>query len=235
VVLLPCEAISQPVKNFRTFTVILDSGHNPMKGGTRSTRGIKEVNYNDQLVALLKKELLSIDQIQVILTREPEEHLELNERAVMANKHKADLFISIHHDSAQLKYLEKLDVSGELGYSTENQIQGYSLFVSRQNKTFEGSLKFARILGKELRKINRVPSHHHAENIKGENRILLFPDLGIYLYDELVVLKKTFMPAILFEAGVIVDASDESYISDPENKRIIAKSIKKALIEFFNL
>jgi hypothetical protein len=51
---------------------------------------------------------------------------------------------------------------------------------------------------------------HHAEPIKGENRELVNPELGIYRFDDLIVLKSAAMPAALLECGVIVNRSEES-------------------------
>ena len=74
----------------------------------------------------------------------------------------ADLFLSLHHDSAQLRYLEKIVVDGRDAYRTTKPIQGYSLFVSRINPQFAKSYRFAALLGNEMRAMGRTPSPHHA-------------------------------------------------------------------------
>jgi N-acetylmuramoyl-L-alanine amidase len=224
--------LSQSQKNSKKFIIVLDSGHNPKNGGTRSSRGIPEVVYNDQLVSIVKNELEKIDRVEVYLTRKPQEEIGLYERTKIANQLKADLFISIHHDSAQLKYLRKIKVKEAQGYTTISSIQGYSIFVSRQNGKYQESLDFAHLLGREFRRIGRSPTHHHAEKIKGENRLLLVPDLGIYLFNELVVLKETNMPAILIEAGVIVDAEDEKFLRDGRNRKNLAGAIKRSIMKY---
>ena len=69
------------------------------------------------------------------------------------------------------------------------------------------------------------PSLHHAEKIAGENRQLLDPDLGIYRYDDLVVLRKADAPAILLEAAVLVHPQDEARAASAAYQRQIADAV----------
>ena len=66
---------------------------------------------------------------------------------------------------------------------------------------------------------------HHAENIPGENRELLNTTMGIYRFDDLIVLKKTNIPAVLLEVGVIVDPDDEKYVSSKDKQKAISQAI----------
>ena len=89
----------------KPFTVVLDSGHTPKNGGALGARGIYEVEYNDQLTAKIAQALQAAG-IQVVLTRKPHEEISLDGRVEIANKSNAQLFLAVHHDSAQLKYLK---------------------------------------------------------------------------------------------------------------------------------
>lgn len=222
-------AYPQPLSHHRPFIVVVDSGHDPQKGGAISATGAREVLYNDRLVSAIKKELETMNNLEVLWTRNPGENLGLHERADFANRHGANLFISVHHDSAQARYLKETGGPVNPKVETTMPIRGFSIFVSQQNREYDKSLEFARMLGRELRQTGRTPSQHHAEKIEGENRLLLDPELGVYRFDELLVLKETRMPALLFEAGVIVDAMDEQFVSDEKNIRQTATAIKKAV------
>ena len=191
-----------------------------------------EVLYNDRLVSAIKKELATMDNLEVLLTRNPGENSGLHERADFANRHGANLFISVHHDSAQTQYLKEMGGPENPRVETTTPIRGFSIFVSLQNRENDKSLEFAHMLGRELRRMGRTPSLHHEEKIEGENRRLLDPELGVYRFDELLVLKETRMPALLFEAGVIVDAVDEQFVSDDKNIRQTATAIKNAVTRF---
>ena len=154
--------------------------------------------------------------------------------AAFANRANADLFLSIHHDSAQLHYLHKTTVNGKTAYQTIKPIRGYSLFVSQKNPQFRKSLLFAEQIGSQLSfTSNRKPTLHHAEKIAGENRELLDAKLGIYRFDDLVVLAKTKIPAVLLEVGVIVDADDEAYVNNPQHQKTMINAISNAVDLYF--
>src|SRR5262249_16246634 len=74
------------------------------------------------------------------------------------------------------------------------------------------SLDFARLLGKELSDRGLKFSDHHSENIPGERREILDKERGVYRFDQLIVLKATKAPAVLLEAGVILEPERETSI-----------------------
>lgn len=217
--------------NRRPLTIILDSGHNPSQQGALGARGVYEVAYNDNLTTQVANALKGAG-FSVILTRTPTQEISLGDRVQVANASHADLFLAIHHDSAQLKYLEKTTWNSLPAYRTTESLAGYSLFVSTLNPRFDDSSRFAELLGQEMFKLGRGPSHHHGEKIPGENRELLNAKLGIYRFDDLIVLKKTSIPAVLLEIGVIVDQEDEKYVSSKENQKAIVRAIVTAVQEY---
>jgi len=213
--------------------VIIDPGHTDKMPGAVSITGKYEVAYNDNLVAMISKALTGAG-FNAVLTRNPNQEITLDERAGMANSHHALAMLSIHHDSAQPVHLESIELNGKKTYQTRKPISGYSIFVSKKNQEFERSFMFAGLLGKELIKLGRKPTLHHAEPIPGEGRPLLDAELGIYQYDDLVVLKQTRIPAVLLEIGVIVDRSDEGYVTSREHQESIVNAIVAAFQEFKN-
>lgn len=219
-----------PASN-KPFVVVMDPGHNPNQGGALGARGISEVSYNDAISAKLANALQATG-VRVLLTRAANEEISLDGRAELANTRHADLFLAVHHDSAQLKYLNKTEVNGAPAYQTKQPIAGYSIFVSKLNPQFTHSLQFAKLLGQELRALGRAPTLHHAEPITGENRTFLDTNLGIYQFDELLVLRKTTVPAVLLEVGVIVDPVDEAYVADGAKQDAIVKAIVTAVTTF---
>lgn len=70
---------------------------------------------------------------------------------------------------------------------------------------------------------------YHAEKIEGENKELIDEKLGIYLYDDLKVLKNTNSPAFLFEAGVIVNPNEEKKVKTKVFKDNIMEAVMKLL------
>ncbi len=213
--------------------VIIDSGHTENQYGATGITGKHEVAYNDNLVAQLSVALARAG-FTPILTRQPHQEIKLETRASIANTNNAILMLSIHHDSAQTVHLEPVVHHGVKTYRTRTPLSGYSIFVSGKNRRFDQSLALARLLGQGLHKLGRKPSLHHAEPIPGEGRPLLDPELGIYQYDDLIVLKKTVIPAVLLEVGVIVDKADEAYVSDRDNQQAIVTAIVAAIRKFNN-
>ncbi len=212
----------------RKLDIVLDPGHTPMQPGALGVRGIYEVAYNDHFVAKLAKALRAAS-FTVNLTRLPDQSLSLIDRAAIANDGKAGLFLSIHHDSAQPQYLKKVDLEHGNGYQTMRPIAGYSIFVSRKNPRFASSYRLAERLGQALLEIGRFPTLHHAEDVPGERRELLSEQMGIYRFDDLVVLARTTMPAVLLEVGVIVNPDDERYLSSERNQDDVCRAIVKAI------
>lgn len=82
-----------------------------------------------------------------------------------------------------------------------------------------------------LRQNGFQPTHHHAEKIIGENKTWADKENGVYYYDNLAVLKNTNCPAVLLEAGIIVNQKDEELLQSPKIRKTIANAIKKGLID----
>lgn len=223
----PCFAETSAVRS-----ILLDPGHTPRQPGALGVRGRYEVAYNDEFISKLAKALRAAS-FAVELTRQPDESIGLTHRVELANRRRPDIFLSIHHDSAQLTYLRKIRLEHGDAYRTTKQIAGYSIFVSKTNPQFANSLRFAERLGASLIRLGRPPTLHHAEDIAGEHRELLNERLGVYRFDDLVVLAKTTMPAVLLEIGVIVDADDERYVAAEENQDAMCRRIVEALQAYF--
>jgi N-acetylmuramoyl-L-alanine amidase len=214
--------------------VVLDPGHNKKNPGALSVSGIFEVAYNDNLVQQIAAALSQVG-FKVIVTRQVDQEMDLDARVKKANGQKTLALLSIHHDSAQLIHLEKIQRSGREVYRTREPIRGYSIFISSLNPKYKESLQLAHILGEALLDIGRKPTLHHAEPIRGENRPLLDQRLGIYKYDDLKILKKAKAPAVLLEFGVLVDEEDEAYVANETNQRVLADIIQQALNRFVSL
>jgi N-acetylmuramoyl-L-alanine amidase len=213
------------------FVIAVDPGHARTSPGTLSARGIPEEKFNENLAQFLVGELIKIGFRDAFLTNENGSSISLMDRADLANRRNANLFLSIHHDSVQPRYLSTWTYGGRrLSYS--DAFSGYSLFFSEKNGDPKGSIVFARLLGSEFRSHCFAPTLHHAEKIKGENRELVDEERGIYKFDDLVVLKLTKMPAVLIESGLIVNRADEILLRNPVYQKMLVLSITQAVVKF---
>ena len=213
--------------------IAIDIGHSTASPGAISARGKSEFEFNVALARVLRQMLMS-HQIDSFLIGEDGKMLDLKQRTAKAHADSASLFLSIHHDSAQAKYLKQWRWQNtELSYA--DNFSGFSLFVSRQNPQLKKSLECARMIGQALKQVGFNPSSHHAEPISGENRQWADKDFGVYYYDELIVLKTAKIPAVLVEAGVIVNRDEEQNLQKDSTKNRIASAITQGVTSCMEL
>jgi N-acetylmuramoyl-L-alanine amidase len=214
----------------RPFCVALDIGHLPSAPGAMGADGRMEYKFNRRMVELIAADLQRDDRIRVILVNPEGKRISLSGRAAAAKAAGADLFLSIHHDSVNDRYLETERQANGRVLQYCDRFRGYSVFYSAKNGEASESLEFARALGLAMRRQGLTPTLHHAERIKGENRELVNPDLGIYRFDDLIVLKSATMPAALLECGVIVNRSEEAELLTEERQQRAVAAIHEAVI-----
>jgi N-acetylmuramoyl-L-alanine amidase len=219
----------------KTFKIVLDVGHTEIDQGATSARGVREYSFNLDLSRAISSKLIAegFQETDLLITK-GEDRPTLHSRAAHANQVKASLFLSIHHDSAQRFYLEKWVYNGTVQYFSD-RFSGYSLFVSSENANKHQSLKFATLLADQLLSSGMTFTRHHAEAIPGENRRFLDEQRGIYQYDKLAVLRSAKAPAVLMEAGVIVNRLEESTAASPERRDLIANAVSSAVAQFCEL
>src|SRR5438105_2641115 len=113
------------------FTVAIDIGHTPAAPGARSARGVWEYEFNKRICAQLHDTLRRAG-IASFIINPSEKEIALGERARVANTRKADLFIAIHHDSVNDRYLQPWDFNGRQELFCD-KFRGYSIFHSDKN------------------------------------------------------------------------------------------------------
>jgi len=214
------------------FKIALDVGHTVENQGATSARGVKEYVFTLRLAKDMEKALKDAGFSQTHLFITPgATRAQLFKRVARANALGVDLFVSIHHNDVQERYKEKWEHEGE-SRAYSDQFSGHSLFVSRENPRLADSLAFGRLLGIALKEQGLVYTRHHLEDVPGERRQLLDPDAGVYRYDKLVVLMHTKVPAVLLEAGIIVNRAEELLLETPEHRGRIAQAVLAAVNSF---
>lgn len=206
----------------------IDAGHSWAHSGAASATGESEFVFNAALARTVG-DFLSSHGNSIIQIGHEGDMDNLKKRTAIANQAAAAFFLSIHHDSVQPRYLKPWQWKGETKQYTD-YASGFSLFVSRKNPHREASLQCAAAIGAALREKGLQPSPHHAEPIAGENREWADKENGVYYFDDLIVLKTAAMPAVLLEAGVIVNKEEEQTVQKPEMRSTIAAAIEKGLL-----
>lgn len=216
-----------------TFKIAIDIGHYRAKPGAMSARGVTEFSYNHSLGVLTLQALKARGFDTTFLIGETGTFMPLEQRPAIANEKNASLFISLHHDSAQRKYFSSWTFEGH-SHAYSDTFHGYSIFVSGSSRWAKESLAFAMDLGTALKARGLKPSMHHAEPIPGENRTLLVPELGIYRFDDLAVLRGASMPSLLLESAVIVNREEEHAIQSGLYHPKVVSALVDAVTQFCN-
>jgi len=211
------------------FCVALDIGHLPKAAGAMAADGRMEYEFNRRMVELIAADLQQDNRIRVVIVNREAKPISLSGRAAAARAAGADLLLSIHHDSVNDRYLKAEGQPDGRVLHYCNRFHGYSVFYSEKNREARQSLDFAKALGVAMRRQGLMPTLHHAEPIKGENRELVNPDLGIYRFDDLIVLKSAPMPAALLECGVIVNRAEEAELLTEERQQKAVAAIHQAV------
>ena len=206
-------------------TVAVDVGHFLEEPGATSARGRPEFEFNRELAVEiesavrgsgLKTTLIGYDGFMSQLTRRT---------AAAAG---TDFCLAVHHDSVQ-PYLIRTWEYDSVERRFNDDHAGFSLFVSRKNAAVKKSLACASAIGEALRAAGFVPSLYHADPIPGENKPFADKRNGVHYYDNLIVLKTARSPAVLLEAGVIVNRDEELRMRSAETQRLVGGAVARGL------
>jgi N-acetylmuramoyl-L-alanine amidase len=214
--------------------VVLDPGHGGHDVGTHGPSGLYEkdlvLDVAQRLGALIEERLGS----EVVYTRSDDTFIPLEERTMLANEHKADLFLSIHANSSPYRSAAGVETY-VLNFTTskmamdlaarENASSPRSLFdlqelaqkIALRDKADE-SREFAARLQTALSALS-TRSNDNAKN-RGVKRA------------PFVVLIGASMPSVLAEIGFLTNASDEALLRKTEHRQKIAEALYKGVASY---
>jgi N-acetylmuramoyl-L-alanine amidase len=225
----PVASVCDPKK----FRIVLDVGHTAESEGATSARNVPEFSFNLHLAQRIEQKLKAegFAETRLLLT-EGKAKPSLFRRVAAANHLNADLFLSIHHDSVPNTLLEDWEFQGKKSHFSD-RFSGYSVFVSHDNPEFKTSFAFAELLAKEMKAQGLQYARQYTQAIMGRYQYpLLDKETGVYSHDELVVLRKTGMPAVLLEAGSIINRDEELKMDSDEYRDIVSGAVVAAAKQF---
>jgi N-acetylmuramoyl-L-alanine amidase len=247
ITLLNLSATFRPVdmplvrSGFKLETIVIDPGHGGRDPGT-SGKKTKEkdiaLKISLKLGAYIEKNL---PDVKVIYTRKDDRYVALDERADMANRQKAQLFICIHANS----------LPGAPAYGTETYVMGlhkdkgnfevakrenevilmdenyqeryegfdpkspesYILFTLNQSAYHESSLKFAQKLETQF----KTKAGRFSRGVKQAGFLVLW---------------RTSMPSVLIETGFLSNGKEEGFLASSEGQDLIASGIYRAFKDY---
>ena len=219
----------------RIETIVVDPGHGGKDPGAIGKSRIYEKTVVLDVAKRLKKRLVA-GGIDVILTRDSDEFIPLPQRAAIANRAKADFFISIHANASRSRKLNGVEVY-YLSEATDDSAR--ALAIAKNNsiefKNSKGK-KFTSILNAILWDIrlhvNRIESIELAKNIcSAISRETGAKNRGARSA-RFYVLKGAQMPAVLVEMGYISNNREEEKLRTDSYREKVAKAIAKAVFSY---
>jgi len=223
------------------FILVIDPGHGGRDYGAPGSKS-KEKNINLD-VALRLGELIMAKHpdVKVIFTRKTDRFVDLKERSDLANREKADLFISIHtnatvsrtpygaetyslglartEDNLEVAKRENSAILFEDNYKRKYEgfdptsSESYIIFELIQNKYMEKSVSFASMIQNELKNSAKRA------------------DRGVRQAGFLV-LRETSMPSVLVELGFISNPTEEAFLMSDVGKQSLANSLFNAFTQY---
>lgn len=241
---LMCMFVMTSLAANKRFTLVIDAGHGGHDAGALGAIS-KEKNINLAVALRFGKYVeQNLPEVRVIYTRKTDVFIPLNERANIANRANADLFISVHtnalpagkiargfetytlgmhraKDNLDVAMRENSVISMEKDYQQRYQgfdprsSESYIIFEFIQGKNMERSVDLARMIQRGV--------------CDGANR----PDKGVHQAGFLV-LRETSMPGCLIELGFITTPDEERLLNDDSRVDDIARGIYEAFAKYKN-
>ncbi len=225
----------------KQFVVVLDAGHGGKDAGACANHG-REKDINLAVALRVGKKISQrFPNVKVLYTRKRDVFIGLKERARFANRNKADLFISIHTNSAKSRSASGIETYVLGLWRTEDNLrvamqenksillednykktyqdfdpsssESYIMFETLQNKHLEQSINVAQAIQNELKHVGAV------------NR-------GVRQAGFLVI-RETAMPSILIELGFITNRSESRRILSKSGQNRLASAIVKGFGNYY--
>jgi N-acetylmuramoyl-L-alanine amidase len=232
---------SQKEEQPKHWTVVIDAGHGGQDDGTSGKQSKEKdiaLSISLKLGTLIKDNLPGVN---IIYTRERDVFIPLNERADIANKNKADLFISIHcngntnteasgtetyamglhktDENLEVAKLENSAILFEEDYTTKyegfdpNSAESYIIFTFLQNTFLQQSLNYASFVQDQF----ETRAQRKNRGVKQAGFLVLW---------------KTTMPAVLIEVGFLTNPKEELFLITNEGQEYIASAIYRAFKDY---
>ncbi len=230
-------------KNEKGWVIVIDAGHGGKDSGARgSFSQEKDITL---AVALKTGEYIeqNIKNVTVIYTRKNDTFIELKERANIANKNNADLFISIHANWAKSKNVNgaetfimgiaKDEANLEVA-KKENEVMLLENDFSTKYEGFDPKSSESYIMFSLSQKVFHEQSTDLASKIQTQFRDRLNRNDRDVKQAGFWVLYTTKMPSVLVETGFITSPVEEKYLNSKEGQDNIASSIFRACSEYIN-
>ena len=230
---LTARAAEHPIK---PFVVVLDAGHGGHDHGNKGN-GYKESEISLNIVLKVGSTLEKIPNVKVIYTRKTDTFIELRERAAIANRSDADLFVSVHcnaHSSnafgtetfvlglhkSQANF-EVAKKENEVIYLEDNYEEKYGGFDPNAPESLIGMVLMQEEYLDQSILLASLVQNNIVNNLKQNDRSV--KQAGFW------VLHNTYMPSVLIETGFLTNKKEGAYLNSSKGQNEMAHEIGKAI------
>ncbi len=236
--LFSASAAENPTK---PFVVVLDAGHGGHDHGNKGN-GYKESEISLNIVLKIGAELEKLPNVKVIYTRKTDVFIELRERAAIANKADADLFVSVHcnahHSDAygaetfvlglhkSQANFEVAKKENEVIYLEDNYQEKYGGFDPNAPESLIGMVLMQEEYLDQSILLASLVQNNVINNLKRKDRSV--KQAGFW------VLHNTYMPSVLIETGFLTNKSEGAYLNSAKGQAEMAREIGNAIKAYIN-
>jgi N-acetylmuramoyl-L-alanine amidase len=193
------------------YLVVVDAGHGGQDGGTQGFGGL-EKKLTLEIARRLEQELIKAG-VRVLMTRRDDVFIELEERAAIANRAQASLFVSVHLNADATS----AETAGVETYFSSDRTLGSLALLKR-------SLGLLPTVTVTDHRSERLARKIHRSVCKATGAM----DRGVR--DQgFVVIAQTECPSVLLECGYLTNATESAKLQDPARHQQIAKAIAEAV------
>ena len=213
-------------------TIVLDAGHGGDETGAKGSAGAVEKDLTLALAKKLRAALESRLGVRVLLTRDGDQTVPLDDRAALANNNKADLFISLHANASL-----RPDVSGaEVFYLSTDQTGDEARRAAATRQTLPalggGTREIEMILWEmaQVRHVNESAALAASIEAQLKGRIRMNP--RPVQQAPFRVLAGANMPAVLVEVGFLTNPDEEQQLQSDTYQATLVQALLDAVVQF---
>ena len=227
----------------KTFTLVIDAGHGGHDPGAVG-KSAKEKNIN-LATALAFGRLVEANcpQVKVVYTRKTDVFVPLHQRANIANRNKADLFVSIHTNALPKGKVTRGAETYTLGMARANanlevaKRENSVILIESDYKTryegFDPNSSESYIIFEMLQDNNMAKSVQLANGIQKQFGAAGRTDKGVHQAGFLL-LRETTMPSVLVELGYITTRDEEQFLASSDGSGSMGRAIYNAFLSYYN-
>ena len=233
------ESTLAPTYNKLRWVVFVDAGHGGKDPGAIGQSGTKEKTVTLAAARDLARQLVATGKVRPILARRDDRYLRLRERIKLARRQQADVFISLHADSAQSRKAHGISIFTLSDTASDKEA---AALAQKENKADliggpDLGVEDPDAAGELLRMFQRESmnqSSHLAAAILRQIRDMPGGDRRGHRFAGFAVLKAPDMPSVLVEMGFLSNRDDEKNLLNSDYLRKLNSRLTTAIINYLN-